>query len=213
MLRYPENAFIMRDLFIEWAHDVLFPEVERRGTWICGRIPGFEQAPLVILDGLKQHVCDRFFDIGFEEHIDLHVIPPHSSDQVKPCDPSLFAAAKNILARLPTDPELDKQCQDIDRLVSAIQSASMIKNVKKVLNVLGFASDMPMTRSGHAWIWRIAPKSGILLGKESLHDEQDRQIVREPWRIGLVATSQYWNFPLLVSWKSLNCDETSVSIE
>jgi hypothetical protein len=45
--------------------------------------------------------------------------------------------AKNILARLPKDPELDKQCQDIDRLFSAIQSASMIKNIGKSFKSTG----------------------------------------------------------------------------
>jgi hypothetical protein len=38
-----------------------------------------------------------------------------------------------------------------------------------------------------------------LLGKESLHHEEGWQIVREPWRIGLVSTSQYWNFQVLLS--------------
>jgi hypothetical protein len=131
MLQYEENAFIAQDLLREWGHDVLFPAIERRRAWICRRIPGFEQAPPIILDGPKQHVCDSFFDICFEGHIDLHVIPPHSSDQVQPSDLSLFAAAKNILARLLKDPELDKQCQDINRLVSAIQSVLTIKNNRK----------------------------------------------------------------------------------
>jgi hypothetical protein len=83
------------------------------------------------LDGLKQQICDPFFDICFEGHIDLHGIPPHFSGQIQPCDLSLFTAAKNIHVRLPKDPDLDKQCQDIDRLVSVIKSASTIKNIRK----------------------------------------------------------------------------------
>jgi hypothetical protein len=125
----------------------------REEAWICGRIPGFEQAPLIILDGLKQHVFDPFFDICFEGHIDLYVIPPHSSDQVQPCNLSLFAAAENILAHLPKDPELDKQCQDIDHLVSAIQSVSKIKTIRKRCKRAGIRLECAMTRSEQAWIW------------------------------------------------------------
>jgi hypothetical protein len=116
------------------------------------------------------------------------VILPHSSDQVQPCDLSLFAAAQKILARLPKDPELDKQCQDIDLSFQRFNQRRQLKTPEAVLIVWGFASNMPMARSGHVCIWQIASKSGILTGKESLYHEKDRQIVRELWRIGLVTS-------------------------
>jgi hypothetical protein len=57
-----------------------FPEIERRRAQICVQIPDFHEAPVILIDGLKQHVCDTFFDIFFECNITPHVIPAHSSD-------------------------------------------------------------------------------------------------------------------------------------
>jgi hypothetical protein len=109
MIRFPENAFIMQSLFIEWASVVLFSEIEHRRAQICVQIPDSHEAPAILIDELKQHVCDTFFDICFEGNITPHVIPAHSWDQVPPCDLCLFAAVKNILARICRDPGMDTQ--------------------------------------------------------------------------------------------------------
>jgi hypothetical protein len=56
------------------ASVVLFPEIERRHAQICMQILDFHEAPVILIDGLKQHVCDTFFDICFEGIITPHVI-------------------------------------------------------------------------------------------------------------------------------------------
>jgi hypothetical protein len=87
-----------------------------------------------------------------------------SSDEVQPCNLSLFAAAKNSLARLPKGPELDKQCQYIDRLVWAIQSAPMIKKIRKSFKHagirLGYADDKLWARLNLANCIKVAHFTG-----------------------------------------------------
>jgi hypothetical protein len=150
MSRFQESTFITQSLFIEWAGVVRFPKIERRRAQICMQIPDFHEVPVILIEGLKQHVCDTFFDICFQGNITPHVIPTHSSNQVQPCDLCLFAAAKDILARKRKDPGMDTQCQDIDRLPSAVHSASKVKNIKKSFNQGGvefaFENDILWTR-------------------------------------------------------------------
>jgi hypothetical protein len=150
MIQFQRNACITQSLFIEWASVVLFLEIEGRRAQICMQIPDFHEGPVILIDGLNQHVCGTFFDIRFEGNILLHVIPTHSLDQVQPCDLCLFAGPTNILARIRKDPGMDTQCQDIDGLLSEIYSASTIKNIRKSFNrgdvEFAFENDILWTR-------------------------------------------------------------------
>jgi hypothetical protein len=174
---------------MEWTMMILFREIERRRVEICHRIPDFRESPVVIIHGLKQYICDPFLDVCFERHIIPHVIPSDSFDQVQPCDLCMFAATKNILARTRKDPRMNVQCQDIDRLLSAIQAVSMMKNIRKSFYRAGIAfdfhNDLLWTRVDLRGCHRVSH----FPGQEQLPLPEDSRT--HPWRLANVHDGEF----------------------
>jgi hypothetical protein len=81
LIVHRERGFIDRNLFGEWAGATFFPEVQRRRA-------EFDYAGPVVLifDRCACHSSDWFLDEALALRVELHFLPPHSSDKTQPLD-------------------------------------------------------------------------------------------------------------------------------
>lgn len=146
LLFYQENGFMTSDIFMSWADQVLFPELERRIEQVADLNREYELGldeeqirGLLVMDGLKQHFTDYFEDECFVNCIDILELPAHSSDQTQPCDLCLFAACKRMMPSVHADGE-QNQTKDVSRLVSAMHSACSPSNIRKSFKRAGLVT-------------------------------------------------------------------------
>jgi hypothetical protein len=121
---FRERGFIDRFLFDEWARTIFFPEIERRRLAF-----NYGGQAVLILDGCTCHNSDWFLDEALAMHVDLHFLPPHSSDRTQPLDLGLFGLTKRSLTKVRPDPEKSMQSNQLIRMLCAWFSAATPKNI------------------------------------------------------------------------------------
>jgi hypothetical protein len=75
-----------------------------------------------LMDGLTCHGSDLVKDLCFENECFLQFLPPHSSDQVQPCDLGIFGPMKTNIARIRPTPDLSRQTKQVVKIFGAMQT-------------------------------------------------------------------------------------------
>jgi hypothetical protein len=114
---YQENGFITAPLFTSWCEHVLFPELRsRRERYRYGG------RAVLLMDGLTCHGSDDVEDMCLDNGCFIQFLPPHSSDQVQPCDVGIFGPMKANMSRVSPARDLSKQSKQIVKILGALQS-------------------------------------------------------------------------------------------
>lgn len=114
---YQENGFITTQLFTNWCEQVFFPELQqRRERYHYGG------RAVLLMDGLTCHGSDDVEDLCLDNHCFIQFLPPHSSDQVQPCDIGIFGPMKANITRVNPAAELSKQSKQVVKILGALQT-------------------------------------------------------------------------------------------
>jgi hypothetical protein len=124
MIAYQENGFITQELFADWFSVLFLPEIQQRRE--C---TGYEGPCILIMDGCSCHDGDIFLDLAMEENIIPLYIPPHSSNQLQPCDLCLFGLTKRQIIRINKLPEGNAQSLHIAKVICGYLIAATPINV------------------------------------------------------------------------------------
>ena len=119
-----DTGYMTSQLFTEWSEQSFFPELRRRRDRA-----GYDGPILLILDGFGCHHGERFQDACEENNVVLAFIPPHTSDQVQPCDLGIFANQKRWQNCVRVDEDLNRQTKQVIRIIDSFRMATTLKNV------------------------------------------------------------------------------------
>ena len=87
------------------------------------RYPGFAH---IMLDGCRAHFEDELLDFLFKNGIELHVLPPHSSDQLQPLDLGIFSILKSAQKRIQPSEKFSKQSAEVTKIVGGRPSNNIL---------------------------------------------------------------------------------------
>lgn len=118
------SGFIDRELFEEWFTEIFLEELGSKR-----RAAGYSGPAVLVLDGCTAHDGDYFWDTCLRKNVIAIPIPPHSSNQVQPCDLCVFGLTKRLIRRLNRIGDGNIQSVHIAKLVSACHSACNPVNV------------------------------------------------------------------------------------
>ena len=119
-----EKGFMTTFLFNEWAEKTFIPEMRRKRA-----DHRYDGPALLLLDGFGCHHCDAFLRMMEEENIAVVFFPPHTSDQIQPCDLGIFSNQKRWQGNIRVDDGLNKQTKQVIRIVDSYRMATTAKNV------------------------------------------------------------------------------------
>ena len=89
----------------------------------------YEGPALLIMDGFGVHTSSAFELLCEEENVVIVFIPPHTSDQLQPCDLGLFAVLKRWQSNIALPAHLNKQTRQVVRMLDGLRMATTPKNV------------------------------------------------------------------------------------
>ena len=81
------------------------------------------------MDGFGVHTSSAFELLCEEELVIVVLIPPHTSDQLQPCDLGLFAVLKRWQSNITLPAHLNRQTKQVVRMLDALRMATTPKNV------------------------------------------------------------------------------------
>ena len=119
-----DKGFVTTKLFLTWGRDTLIPEVRRRRAEF-----GYDGPALLLLDGFGCHQGQEFVSLCEEENIICLMFPPHTSDQLQPCDLGIFGNQKKLQSRISVDTSLNRQTKQVIRIIDSFRCATTPKNV------------------------------------------------------------------------------------
>jgi hypothetical protein len=76
----------------------------------------------------------------FEDECFIQFLPPHSSDQVQPCDVGIFGPMKASIGRICTAPDLLKQSKQVLKILGALQTILLAPIVIQAFGQAGIQS-------------------------------------------------------------------------
>ena len=130
-----EKGFMNTELFIEWRRRTLLPEMRRR------RLDHHYDGPILLLvDGFGCHHSDAFTSMCEEEGIVCIFLPPHTSDQLQPCDLGLFALQKRWTSNIQIEGDLNRQTKQVIRIVDSLRTAGTFKNITGAFRKAGLVT-------------------------------------------------------------------------
>ena len=119
-----ETGFMNENMFGEWLKYSFFPEMrERRARF------RYDGQILLIMDGFGVHHSESALEKCTEENIIVQFIPPHTSDQVQPCDLGIFAKQKRWQKNVLLPKRLSRQTGQVIRMLDALRMATTYKNI------------------------------------------------------------------------------------
>jgi hypothetical protein len=124
LIVFQKSGFITKALFDDWFGQIFLPEVRHRRE-----VHGYDGPVVLLFDGCTAHDTDYFLDMCFEESIVPIPIPPHSSNQLQPCDLCLFGATKQAIHRMNTMMDGNPQSVHIARVVGGYIAAATPMNI------------------------------------------------------------------------------------
>jgi hypothetical protein len=74
------------------------------------------------MDGLTCHDSDTVEDFCFENECFLQFLPPHSSDQVQPCDQGIFGTMRTNIAWMRPGQDFSRQTTQVVKIFGAMQT-------------------------------------------------------------------------------------------
>ena len=130
-----DTGFMNARLFLDWAKRSFFPEIRQRRAKTK-----YEGPALLILDGFGVHHSPAFAEMCEEENVVLVFLPPHTSDQLQPCDLGLFGVQKRWQSNITLPSHLNKQTKQVIRMIDALRMATTPKNVIGAFRKAGITS-------------------------------------------------------------------------
>ena len=121
---HSETGFMNTALFLFWAEHAFLPEVRDRRAKL-----NYSGPALLLLDGFGVHHSAAFEAMCEEENIILLFYPPHSSDQLQPCDLGLFANQKRWSGNITVDSRLNRQTKQAIKILDSLRMAATPKNI------------------------------------------------------------------------------------
>ena len=119
-----EKGFVTTSLFTLWGKHVLLPEVRRRRSE-----HEYDGPALLLLDGFGCHQSTAFLEMCEAENIICMMFPPHTSDQLQPCDLGIFANQKRQQSHVKVDSWLNRQTRQVICIIDSFRYATTAKNV------------------------------------------------------------------------------------
>ena len=130
-----ETGFVNRALFTDWVRYTLVPEIRWRRNQ-----HQYSGPALVLLDGFQCHQSEDICQMCEEENIIFMFFPPHTSDQLQPCDLGLFSNQKRWSSNIQIDPQLNRQTRQVIRIVDSFRMAATFKNVTGAFRKAGIVT-------------------------------------------------------------------------
>ena len=121
---HSETGFMNTALFLFWAEHAFLPELRDRRAKL-----NYSGPALLLLDGFGVHHSAAFEAMCEEENIILLFYPPHSSDQLQPCDLGLFANQKRWSGNITVDSRLNRQTKQAIKILDSLGMAATPKNI------------------------------------------------------------------------------------
>ena len=81
------------------------------------------------MDGFGVHTSSAFEALCDDENVVVLLIPPHTSDQLQPCDLGLFAVLKRWQSNISLPKHLNRQTKQIIRMLDGLRMSTTPKNV------------------------------------------------------------------------------------
>ena len=119
-----DTGFMNSSLFLQWAERSFFPEIRERRARL-----NYEGPVLLIMDGFGVHTSSAFEALCDDENVVVLLIPPHTSDQLQPCDLGLFAVLKRWQSNISLPKHLNRQTKQIIRMLDGLRMSTTPTNV------------------------------------------------------------------------------------
>ena len=157
-----ETGFMNSTLFLDWAERSFFPEILQRRALL-----NYEGPALLIMDGFGVHTSAAFDALCEDANVVVLLIPPHTSDQLQPCDLGLFAVLKRWQSNVSLPKHLNRQTKQVIRMLDALRMATTPKNVIGAFRKAGIIGQFSLEKG------RMMPivDPGEALGVRHLHDQ------------------------------------------
>ena len=130
-----DKGYMTKKLFLRWGRLCLIPEMRLKRT-----IHGYDGPIVLLLDRFGCHCSDEFVSMCEEENIQCMFLPPHTSDQLQPCDLGLFAVQKRWMNSIQIQGDLNKQTRQIVKIIDSYRMATTFKNVTGAFRKAGIVS-------------------------------------------------------------------------
>lgn len=127
-----ENGFFEAGLFGRWAEEVVVPEDEKRRAE-----HEYKEAFALLMDGASVHNSDWFDELCFEHGIFIVILPAHSTEITQLLDLVIFSVAKALIRRIHIEEELNKQTQQIIKMINSYHQACTISNILSAFQAAG----------------------------------------------------------------------------
>lgn len=164
-----DTGFMNTRLFLDWAKRSFFPEIrQRRAT------TGYEGPALLILDGFGVHHSPSFAEMCEEANVVLVFLPPHTSDQLQPCDLGLFGMQKRWQSNITLPTYLNKQTKQVVRIIDSLRMATTPKNVIGAFRKAGIISRFSIEKG------QLIADVNPALATSVRHSGEGAQELREP---------------------------------
>ena len=119
-----EKGYMTSELFTRWGRQCFIPEMNLK------RSQHQYDGPIVLtLDRFGCHCSEAFLAMCEEANIICKFLPPHTSDQLQPCDLGLFAVQKRWMGNIQIPDNFNRQTKQIVRIIDSYRMATSFKNV------------------------------------------------------------------------------------
>ena len=132
---YAGKGFIKTRLFKEWVVESFVPEMRMKRARY-----GYEGPILLIMDGLSDQHTEAAIEVLHENNIITRFIPPHTSNQLQPCDLGVFGNQKRWQRNVSLPKSVSRQTGHIIRMVDALRMATTPKNIISAFRKSGIVS-------------------------------------------------------------------------
>ena len=135
MFETTEKGYMNTEVFIKWGRSCFIPEMQRRRQDF-----GYDGPIILLLDQFGCHCNDVFVAMCEEQNILCMFLPPHTSDQLQPCDLGLFGIQKRWMSSIQIPDGLNWQTKQIVRIIDSYRMATTFKNVTSAFRRAGIVT-------------------------------------------------------------------------
>ena len=135
MFETTEKGYMNTEVFIKWGKKCFIPEMQRRRQDF-----GYDGPIILLLDQFGCHVNEVFIAMCEEANVVCTFLPPHTSDQLQPCDLGLFGIQKKWMSSIQIPDGLNRQTRQIVRIIDSYRMATTFKNVTSAFRRAGIVT-------------------------------------------------------------------------
>ena len=135
MFETTEKGYMNTEVFIKWGKKCFIPEMQRRRQDF-----GYDGPIILLLDQFGCHCNEVFIAMCEEANIVCTFLPPHTSDQLQPCDLGLFGIQKKWMSSIQIPDGLNRQTRQIVKIIDSYRMATTFKNVTSAFRRAGIVT-------------------------------------------------------------------------